>query len=258
MEKMELSITRQWFDSFALSFCDDHGDLHPLLELKYRHSYRVEKNAMAISRSIGWNDNDVYLARAAGVVHDVGRFPQFHLFGTFCDPLSVDHGKEGERVLEEQFPWEYLDPELKRILLGSTCYHNVIEIPENLMEEEFLPLLKVIRDADKLDVFEIVRENILEGKTRELFPGISMAPSLSEDLLKEVKEHKRASYGNVRTLLDFLLLQLTWIYDINFSPTITMMRERGIIQWLEEQLSIDNRAEPFLEGFVSHVHRRIG
>jgi len=258
MEKLELNITRQWFDSFALSFSDDRGVLHPLLELKYRHSYRVEDNAMAIARTIGWNDSDVFLARAAAVLHDVGRFPQFDRFGTFYDPVSVDHGKEGEKVLEEQFPWEYLDPGLKRIILGTTRFHNVKGLPETIMEEDFLPFLKIVRDADKLDVFEIVRENMIAGKAGELFPGISPEPCFSEGLLKEVKKDKRASYGNVKTLMDFILLQLTWIYDVNFAPTISMMNERGITQWIKDQLSIDSRSEPFLEDLFSHIHERIG
>jgi len=257
MDRLELSITRQWFDSFALSFAGPEGDLHPLLDLKYHHSYRVEKNSLAISKALDWKDAEVNLARAAGVVHDVGRFPQFANYGTFYDPHSVDHGEEGERVLMDEFPWEYLSSRSKDVLLGATRFHNIRTIPGTLLEKDFLPILRIVRDADKLDVFEVVKENVLSGRVQELLPGISLAPSLSRGMLEEAEKGNLASYSVVRTLMDFLLLQLTWIYDINFLPTFSLLQERGVMNWLDDFLSQDPGTERIRKDVEDYLLSRI-
>ena len=257
MDRLELSITRQWFDSFALSFAGPEGDLHPLLDLKYHHSYRVEKNALAISKALDWKDAEVNLARAAGVVHDVGRFPQFANYGTFYDPHSVDHGEEGERVLMDEFPWEYISCRSKDVLLRTTRFHNIRSISGTLIEEDFLPILKIVRDADKLDVLEVVQENVLSGKVQELLPGISLAPSLSSEMIEEVQRGNLASYSTVRTLMDFLLLQLTWIYDINYLPTFSLLQQRGVMGWLDDFLSQDPETEGIRKDVRDYLNTRI-
>ena len=42
----------------------------------------------------------------AGLLHDVGRFPQYSMYGTFFDSASVDHGCLGAEIITEKFDWE--------------------------------------------------------------------------------------------------------------------------------------------------------
>ena len=41
----------------------------------------------------------ISLALKAGLLHDVGRFEQQRVYGTFTDADSIDHAKYGARIL---------------------------------------------------------------------------------------------------------------------------------------------------------------
>jgi hypothetical protein len=246
MNKIELSITRQWFDSYAHSFAGEDQTLAPLLRLKYDHSFRVERLASRIASELGWSERDISSSRAVAVLHDVGRFRQFADYGTFYDPESADHGDLGEAVLSEEFPWEYLDGHHKSIIREAVKYHNKRIIPDGV-QEETLPFLKLVRDADKLDVFTVVREHVEDGRVRELLPRIKPEPEVSRALVEEIEQEGSASYSNVSTLLDFLLVQATWVFDINFSPSLSILKENGTIGWLAESLSVDPASDIIME-----------
>lgn len=252
MNKTELSITRQWFDSYSHSFAGDDRLLPPLLKLKYDHSFRVEKLASRIASELEWSEKDVLCSRAIGVLHDVGRFRQFAEYGTFYDPESVDHGDLGEEVLSEEFPWEYLDDHLQSTIRDAVKYHNKRIIPDGVRKEA-LPFLKLVRDADKLDVFGVVREHVADGRVRELLPRIQLEPEVSPALVEEIEREGSASYFNVSTILDFLVVQATWVFDINFRPSLSILKENGTLDWLGENLTVDPASEKIMEKVMSHL-----
>lgn len=256
MNKIELSITRQWFDSYAHSFAGEDRNLAPLLRLKYDHSFRVERFASRIASELGWSENDILRSRAVGVLHDVGRFRQFAEYGTFYDPESVDHGDLGEEVLSGEFPWEYLAGHLESTIREAVKFHNKRIIPDGVSTAA-LPYLKLVRDADKLDVFRVVREHFKDGSVRELLPRIKPEPEVSRELVEEIEREGSASYSNVSTVLDFLMVQATWVFDINFRPSLSILKENGTLDWLEENLSIAPESEKIMEKVISHLNNNL-
>ncbi len=254
LNSLQLSISRQWFDSYSHSFAGEGMIFVPLLQVKYEHSFRVEKLASRIAGEMEWADRDIRSSQAIGLLHDVGRFPQYTEYGTFYDPSSVDHGDLGHEVLVKDFPWEYFDEPLPSKILSSVKYHNKKIIPEG-MDEEILPYLKIVRDADKLDVFEVVREHVSTDRVKDLLPGISLEEKVSEGLVREIEQKGSASYSNVSTLLDFLMVQTTWILDLNYEPSFRILKANGTLDWLREQLSSDTASAPVFEMVQERIHR---
>jgi len=87
----------------------------------------------------------------------VGRFTQFVRYGSYRDSDTIDHGAEGRRVLEEQNRSLLSDPvDLERILCAVE-YHNRkrTDLPKGLIHAK-TRFLNLIRDADKLDIMELV------------------------------------------------------------------------------------------------------
>ena len=83
--------------------------------------------------------------------------------------------------------------------------HNKRELPEGL-GEEVLPFCRLVRDADKLDVFRLVQRCMREGREAELLPSHRLGLPLSETLLDEVERTGRGSYANAASMLDYLLI----------------------------------------------------
>ena len=77
MKSEELKAVTEWFDTYVQTFARNNGGLHPLLQLKADHSKRVAGNAESRAREIEWAPAETRAAQAIGILHDVGRFPQF-------------------------------------------------------------------------------------------------------------------------------------------------------------------------------------
>ncbi len=217
------------------TFRDDSGRLHPLVEMKRTHSWRVLANAERIVGALGWDEELSDGALAASLLHDTGRFPQFATYGTYYDGSSVDHGRLGADVLAVSFPWRGGDAGLREAILGAVRLHNRRELPTE-GDERTLRLARLVRDSDKMDVLNLVRRYAEEGRINDLLPKITPDGGHSPELLREFSTDGRGSYRNVRTLQDFLLLQLSWVLDLNYGPSFCLLKGSGWLQWVEARL----------------------
>lgn len=223
MTKEEQNSLQTWFEHYTNQFRDQDDVLHPLLELKRCHSLRVAGNARFIADALKFPESERRLAETAGLVHDAGRFTQFVRYGSFRDSDTVDHGVEGRRLLEEQDPSFLPVSGDRELLLCVVEYHNRkrTDIPRGLSPEKNR-FLSLIRDADKLDIMELVLQAVeIDGfqDLREMLPHIRLSRELSPGALAEAAKTGSVSNGNLTTLSDFLVMMATWCYDMNYPPT---------------------------------------
>lgn len=244
---------RDWLTGYIDSFRDERGVLHSLLEVKRVHSFRVRDNCVRIADALGWNGPLRDLAVTAALLHDTGRFLQFKQFRTYYDGASLDHGNLGERVLKESFPWELLEGEGgKEVVLESVRLHNKKELPRNL-PKKILPIVRIVRDSDKLDVLRLVRRYVEENRINDLLPRIIPLEGYSTELVRELGEEGRGSYRNVRSLSDFLLVQLSWAFDLNYGPSFRLLMEEGVFLWIANRLPSHPEVDPFVQSVLEHV-----
>jgi hypothetical protein len=57
-------------------------------------------------------------------------------------------------------------------------------------------------------------------------------PSISDDVYKDLMNKKIVNFKHLKNLNDFKLLQLAWIYDINFKPTFRRIEERNYLNMI--------------------------
>jgi hypothetical protein len=235
----------QWFRVYVGFYYERFGAIHQLV-LKEEHSRRVGAYCAAVSEKLKWGEEERRMAFAVGLLHDIGRFPQYGEYGTFFDFRSVDHGDRGVRVLREEMPGNLFLPRGMRILEACVALHNKKDIPEDL-SGEILPYLQIVRDCDKIDIFHVVREHVDAGRSEDLYPGLlpegTYSPRVVEDLLREGK----ARYDTLRSLSDVMLFQLCWIFDITYDAALGLLLRNGEVQWLLERLPEDSRIDPILE-----------
>lgn len=226
---------REWFASYTRSFQKGDNPLEPLLDLKLRHSFRVAGEAGFLAREMGLDARSVDVAETLGLLHDVGRFPQFREFRTFYDAASVDHGELGWETVKRAGILDPLEDEARLAILDGIRFHNKKEVPSGIRPSS-LAMVRLVRDADKLDVFELVQDYLDRGTIRELLPRIPDTGGISGELLDTLGETGRASYSQVRSVPDFLLVQLSWVFDLNFQPTFRRILERRVIERIENRL----------------------
>lgn len=112
-------------------------------------------------------------------------------------------------------------------------YHGLRELPADLDEESLL-FSKLIRDADKLDIFYVVTEyyrqygdNPQEFMLELEFPD---EPTYSAEVVEGILEGRRIDYSKLRTLNDMRLCLLGWVYDVNFTATLKRIKQKRFLE----------------------------
>ena len=261
MTKEEQDSLQTWLEHYTNQFRDRDGVLHPLLELKRCHSLRVAGNARFIAAALSFPESEQRLAEGVGLVHDVGRFTQFVRYGSFRDSDTVDHGAEGRRVLEEQDPSFLPDSGDRERLFCVVEYHNRkrTDIPRRLSPEKNR-FLSLIRDADKLDIMELVLRAVVNDgfqDLREMLPHIRLSRELSPGVLAEAAKKGSVSNGNLSTLADFLVMMATWCYDMNYPPTRHLAVKRGILPRIRRELPDTKPVRELFAGIEDAMMRTV-
>lgn len=228
------SRIREWFDSYAAKFAGGNGRLHPFLQLKYDHSFKVAENSRVIAAALGWREEDVIAAEALGLLHDTGRFTQFAEYGSFIDAKTIDHGERGWEVIRcGEALSDCSSRDQKHIMVGVR-YHNRKDIPDHL-DGDTLKFLQLVRDADKVDIFRVVNEaaaNCTDDEFSEMFPGVTREGGETPEFAAAIQAGENPSFAMVKTLADIRLMLNLWKTQLNFEPA------RGLLKSQERSKSL--------------------
>lgn len=260
MNQSEEKALSEWFESYAGRFAGKDGQLPPMLKMKFDHSRRVSAVAAAIGIELGFSRDDERAVRMLGLLHDVARFSQYAVHSTLRDADSFDHGRRGAEIMADcPFLAACAEMDRRRILAGIR-HHNQATLPEGLGRGE-LEFLKLTRDADKLDIFNVL---YAAWKSGDLFrhPDIALMVSLDGPVtpaaLDDIRQKRTVRSRNVKSLADLFLLQLSWVYDINFRPSYQRLASGLVIENIAEVLPNTLEIKHQLGVAQEHVAGRLG
>jgi len=235
MQKQDLEQFHVWFDGYVSTFYGDDEYVNTNLKLKEEHSRLVCEQARYLADELKLSENQSLLAETIAIFHDVGRFEQFVKYKTYNDPRSVNHSELAIEVLEKNKVLNVLDAGETEIVKTAIKLHNVKELPADLDDRISLQA-KLIRDADKIDIYRVIIEDEEGFKAqgekflREMeFPS---EPYCTPEIIEAVMTQQRIGYSRLRTQNDFRLLQLSWVFDMNFVPTLQRIKDTGLLERL--------------------------
>ncbi len=259
MDRTELNDLSQWFSGYCRSFSlSDPADQRNL-DLKEHHTLNVVGNMAELSRSLGMTGRDAALAEAIGLFHDVGRFPQYARYKTFRDSSSVNHASLGAAVLLEQNVLARLPQPEQQLIVKAVTLHNVFSLPEGL-DEETLRSARMIRDADKLDIWRVFSEFYglpPADRPSAVALGLLDTDETSPEVLASVLRGEMVKLTALRTLNDFKMLQLAWIFDLNFERSVELVLERSYIESLSRTLPQTEAVRKAVDAVRRYVDARL-
>jgi len=230
----DLGFLQSWFSRYCRSFYTGNEEDRKNLLLKEDHTRHVCENMRRITKDMSLESSKGLLAETIALFHDIGRFPQYAEYKTFRDGSSVNHATLGTEVLCREGILKTLQESEQQIILQAIKFHNAYAVPD-LRDDDTLLFLKLIRDADKLDIWRVFIEYLaLPEKERASAVGLGLPhiPEYSEDVLSCVLSRRMASLSMLNTVNDFILMQLSWVYDLNFKISFILFRERSYLKKL--------------------------
>lgn len=231
MQNSDLDTFKDWFTEYTRSFHTDNAEDNRNIDLKIRHTSFVCENIVLIAKEEHLTYNDIMIAETAALFHDVGRFLQYSRHKTFRDSISVNHGRLGVEILDKENILRHLPLHERQLIMNTVRFHNAFEIP-SLADQQNILFLRLIRDADKLDIWRVFAE-YYEGPEDEQASAVGLGlpdlPGYSKAVLSCLHEKKLATLADLKTLNDFKLMQLSWVYDLNFRHSFRLLAERNHI-----------------------------
>ena len=251
MRRKYLSL-RDFFISYVNQFKMDATEEQENIDLKIRHSFRVCEEMEKIIKDFDLGEDEYYLAKIIALFHDIGRFKQYKEYKTFSDYKSEDHGELGVQVLEENGLMADFSPEHQKKVISAIRLHNKPKLPnDNLF------FAKLIRDADKLDIFNLFKEKYENKNEETQLIKLDYRPEISDHIYEKLKNKELIKYSNLETVNDLKLMQMTWIYDINFSKTLEIIKEREYIETIYNSMPDNNKAKEIYEMVSKEIKNKI-
>lgn len=169
MNNDTVSGFHHWFVGYVKSFQSPDPAIQYGFSIKKEHSLRVCKEILNLGSLLGLHSEELRIAETAALFHDIGRFEQYKGYGTFADSKSENHAELSIKILREKCVLDKLERIPRDLIIKSILYHNRIVLPE-AQDDTVIFFSRLLRDADKLDIFRVVIENYQRGNSRQ-FPG---------------------------------------------------------------------------------------
>lgn len=210
------------------NYVKNYNPSNPKIALKIAHIERVSQKSRLISENLKLEEEDIKLAELIGILHDIGRFEQIRKYNTFMDKDSVNHAEYGVKILfEEGLIRNFVkDDTYDNVIKKAILNHNkgYLDIDKDLNDKELLHT-KIIRDADKLDIFKVLNMenmNILYGNNIE-------SQNINKEIYREFFEDKYINYKNINSGLDLAIAHFAYVYDFNYKFTLSKIKEEKVL-----------------------------
>lgn len=258
MNSRDISSLNNWVENYIDDFIADDKVIQENVDLKRNHTYRVREAILDIGASLGLTTDDLYIAEACALLHDIGRFEQYRRYRTFSDSRSENHAALGVGIIRENRILDKIDSVTSDIILKAVGCHNMATVPSSGDGHRWILFLRLVRDADKIDIWHIVTDYY---RNPDNYRGDAVGLDLpdidvvSDSVYNSLKKGGLANMADLCSLNDFKLLQIGWIYDLNFPRSFQIVKERDYIGMIRDTLpessdrvdEIYKKAEKYME-----------
>ena len=225
------------YNAYVDTFRGADGKLPPMMELKRIHTAHVVANARLIAKGEGFDTETARACDAAAILHDTGRYEQLKRYNTFRDADSIDHAVFSHDIVKEK-GWLDGDPR-REAILTAVLVHNRRDVPDDL-DPLTEAAVHTVRDADKLDIFRVLENQIATTDWRhncEAFWNLPTTVRPNPAVVAAIRAGRPVDYQNIKSLADFVLIQVGWMYGgIHYATSRRLCAERGHLDFRQNFL----------------------
>lgn len=231
------------------------------IAIKIAHIYRTVEVAKKIAEDLKLDEENSKLAELIALLHDIGRFEQVRRFDTFVDRKSIDHGDLGVEILFEQgLINKFIDDrKYDRIIYLAVKNHNKFRLSKDLSEQELLHC-KIVRDADKTDIFVCFIEDTKNNKGLYDYKTIGKQ-KISEQLLDGLREYKQVDRKYMENDIDDYLNTISFLFDYNFPTGLRIIKENKYIEQMIGRINIHEETKAQFDEIINiantYIEKRI-
>lgn len=231
---------------------------NPKILLKVKHTYRTVEVSKKIAKDLNLSGEEVLLAELIGLLHDIGRFEQVRKYNTFKDLESIDHAELGIKILFEDGIIRNFIKETKYddVIYKAIKNHNKFKIENGLNEKELLQA-RIIRDADKTDIFVAIIEDI-EKNYKVLYNYEKIAKqTISPKVMEKFEHYMQAKRNEFSTGIDSYINMVAFIFDYNFVTGLKIIEENNYIEKVMKPVCVCDETKEQMEKIIKIANKYI-
>ncbi len=250
MNTAQLNGLKKHFNDYSMAFIEKADNPDPFI-LKKEHTLRVCEEIVIIGRQLLLPEDDLILAEAIALLHDIGRFVQLEKYNTFVDQFSENHAELGLAVINDQGFLDFCEKNEACLIKEAVRFHNAADIPSD-RDNRTLFFMRLIRDADKLDIWRVVTEHYEKPDSdneKIINLGLEDDGKISHEAVEAVCQETFVKTFMIKRLNDLKLLQISWVFDLNFPQSVSRLKQKGYIDKIISTMPM----LPGLEKALVHV-----
>lgn len=229
---MDIEEAIKNFEEYVKQYDNQNSNI----KLKINHTYRVMKISECIAQKLHLREEEIKLAKLIALLHDIGRFEEIEKKRY----KEYNHAKSGVEILFKENLIRKFTKENKydTIIAKAIFYHNTYKIEKEKFTAQELLQMQIIRDADKLDNFEVKKIEPLEI----IFPNMPITikqieeSKISENVYSDFLQHKYVRIEGGQTWLDLWICVIAFIYDLNFFISLEYVKQKDYINILIDRI----------------------
>ena len=253
--------------------------LSDFLTIKMEHTIRIINNAEEIARREGLSEEDVYIAKIVALFHDLGHFENSKK-RILRQKIEKEHAEVSfdllfEQIFDKNVNQILNDDGTSKILLDyfsvDKKYHDIIgkavknhskyRIDETDLDKQELLHAKLIRDADKLDIYfvrlkdgsQLAMKRTQDIKFKDQKFSIEAYECLMRGQLLNFTEMKE-KYGVNLTGLDVFMNSIAFAFEFEFSSSFEILRNRQYLSELQKKYKF---VDPITQRMVNDIYRKV-
>ncbi len=243
MNKGEYELVENAFNKYY----ENYKDLSKNIILKYDHSFNVAKYMYELADRLYLSEEDKYLAKTIGLLHDLGRFEQLKRFNSFDDKL-LDHADYAVDYLFNQgHIRDFVRVDTYDDIINKAIFnHNKVEIEDGLSERELF-FSEMIRDMDKLDIFYQVGSKFNQKFTDEP----------TQEIIDLFLNGEPIKNTETKTSSDHVIYCFAYLNDIYFNETFELLKETDNFGFYASTVEVSEENEVLFRKLVEKANNII-
>jgi len=226
---LQVSFYRKWFINYV-DDCRSKAQI-PVIYIDWyeKHTLNVCAHIINICESLSLSQYEKNLAETIALLHDLASFEQVW---EYRQKQSAHYSSATLKYADANNLFSGCTEREHELIRKTIASHNLKVLPIS-GDSEFLFLARLIRDADKLDLWRQMAEQSMQKNEpirQFIWPLLPDKPELSDIILKTIGENATVLFKNVNTLDDFKLLQISWIFDLNFTNSFRKLKKSKYIE----------------------------
>jgi len=231
-----INLMRISFQSFITPFKHDPYNKDLTVEKTIEHIEKVVDNILILADSLELSENERIIAEMAARFHDIGRL--WVLLPENSESGLTDHAEASIEYLKANDSFNLFEKSIQNIIIQVIRNHNKPDLPQK-ENETVLFYIKLLRDADKLDIWRSTCEFITRktGKPNIINElNLSERATVTPSFCKLIIEGGIPGKNDLVTFNDFVIFQMSWVFDLHFKKSFQILNQKQYVRHLCDSL----------------------